>query len=134
MLVDIEVRPGGIWSLTPLDMAKVVAMVIFLIGNSVLKKYIYCLHFQTKHTSHAKPHSVCCDVTGKSIYFWLHTELWNGSKITPTRVFECQETISNKYYSFEIFFLHFFHHFRKVVAKLTGHTLYLLIFWKKLEE
>ncbi len=35
---------------------------------------------------------------------------------------KCQETISNKYYSFE--FLHFFHHFRNVVAKLTGHTLY----------
>ncbi len=30
-------------------------------------------------------------------------ELWNGSKIAPTNVFECQETISNKYYLLELF-------------------------------
>ncbi len=37
-IVDIEARPGGIWGLRPLDMAEVVVMVIFLKGNSMLKR------------------------------------------------------------------------------------------------
>ncbi len=40
----------------------------------------------------------------------------------PEDRIECQETILNKYYIFE--FLEFFHHFRSIFAKLTGHTMY----------
>ncbi len=37
-IVNIEVWPEGTWGLRPLDMVEVVVMVIFLRGNSVLKR------------------------------------------------------------------------------------------------
>ncbi len=53
-IVEMEARSGGLWGLRTLDMAEVVVMIIILIGNSVLKKIVYTLKWNTLHLqSHA---------------------------------------------------------------------------------
>ncbi len=73
-------------------------------------------------------YSEICNRKIKSVpNFWLCESYEMARRSHQTSVFESQETILNKYYLFEFFEI-FFHHFRRVVAKLNRHTSYMLIF------